>query len=268
MLLLLAVVVFGLERGLHLSLSDAFASGLAARWERVQSALGGMAGVILIIVLPVLLLGVLRGLLSDRPLSVLRMLIDLLPLFLALGSAALREAVTALEKQGDAAFWGQVQPRLQAAGLQRRESWNRPSERVRDLAAQIFYRNLQVYFVVLFWFLLAGGPGALLVALAAVAERRSEPSRRVGMILSQVLEWLPVRLFGLSALLLGQGRGLLARHGEGLVLLSPDRRLVSEALVAGHERPLVAVRGLLGRVLLLWFGVALAWTLALHLLPA
>lgn len=77
-----------------------------------------------------------------------------------------------------------------------------------EVIGALSYRYFERYFAVIFWFVLAGAPGALLYRLlllhseATIAggEENDQPQVRHGL---HIMEWLPVRLMGISLAFVG-----------------------------------------------------------------
>ncbi len=76
------------------------------------------------------------------------------------------------------------------------------------------YRYLESYMAVIFWFAVAGAPGALLYRLSLLYRDRSVDNPAAADLADQwlwLLEWVPVRLLGLTLGLVGDFGGCMRR---------------------------------------------------------
>lgn len=86
------------------------------------------------------------------------------------------------------------------------ENWEQLQAEVRGA---ISYRYFERYFAVMFWFILAGAPGALLYRLVvlysgvALEEEQKKADSHLVKRWLYLLEWLPARLLGLSLAFMG-----------------------------------------------------------------
>ena len=96
------------------------------------------------------------------------------------------------------------------------ENWEQLHQ---EVLCAVSYRYFERYFAVIFWFVLAGAPGALLYRLLALHSEMSlgEPEidteRETGTVKRWLyfMEWLPVRLVGLSFAFVGNFTACLDR---------------------------------------------------------
>lgn len=120
------------------------------------------------------------------------------------------------------------------------ENW---SELHDEVVGALSYRYFERYFAVIFWFVLAGAPGALLYRLLvlhleiAANGRYEDDSQRVQHGL-HLMEWLPVRLMGLSLAFVGNFTACLESLRASLLsgsigTLSAIRSYVLAALASG-----------------------------------
>jgi len=101
------------------------------------------------------------------------------------------------------------------------ENWEQLQTEVRSA---ISYRYFERYFAVMFWFILAGAPGALLYRLVVLysgvtldEEQQKADSQLVKRWL-YLLEWLPTRLLGLSLAFVGNFTACLANWRSTLLV--------------------------------------------------
>ncbi len=114
----------------------------------------------------------------------------------------------------------------------------------------ISYRYFERYFAVMFWFVLAGAPGAILYRLSVLHSDMSlDDAADKSMVVRwlQLLEWLPARLIGISLAFVGNFTACLERFRGTLFSMSDSTvevvaSYVSAALQSGHveaDSPLV-----------------------------
>lgn len=112
-----------------------------------------------------------------------------------------------------------------------------------EVVGALSYRYFERYFAVIFWFVLAGAPGALLYRLLmlhseiAANGRNEDDSPRIQYGL-HLMEWLPVRLMGLSLAFVGNFTACLESLRMSLLsgslsTLSTIRSYVLAALASG-----------------------------------
>ncbi|MEZ5530239.1 MAG: regulatory signaling modulator protein AmpE [Porticoccaceae bacterium] len=176
---------------------------------------------LLAMIVPVAALGVVSWWVTDRWLGVPLFLISLLVFLYSLGRGDLEKDVEEYQEdlgRGDeqaayhdiAAFTDNNQQAVAESAEQAHQ------EAVRMIA----YRYFERYFAVMFWFILAGAPGALLYRLAVIYHRQSlrdNPEKAADDRWLWLLEWLPARLVGISLAVVGNFPACLARLTESIV---------------------------------------------------
>ncbi len=232
------------------------------------------------VLLPVLGAALVLGLFSHRTFNLWLFLLELLVLLYAFGRGNLEKLVRAYRDDVDREDFQAAYHDAAIFNLDHHEgaadSWD---DLHRETLAAIPYRYFERYFPVIFWFLLAGAPGALAYRLS-VLYRETPHDDILARVEAEswlwLLEWLPLRLLGLVFALVGnfsttmhQWRGAFFEAG----LASGDvlRRLVTGALdipedlsAASEEgefevKEVAAVSALFGRALILWLCLAALW---------
>lgn len=103
-----------------------------------------------------------------------------------------------------------------------------------EIVEHLSYRYLERHFAVIFWFVVAGAPGALLYRLAAIERTlplADDDARRSARWL-RWLEWLPVRLLGLTLALVGNFHSCLAKWLDLLFGAQTSGELLREYVLA------------------------------------
>jgi len=208
-------------------------SGLRRALGRAEWLVGLLA-----LVVPVALLAALVWALADRWLGVPVFIISLLAFLYALGRGDLEKEVEAYEEdlgRGDeqaayhdiAAFTEDNQP-ARAGNVEESHT-----EAVKIIA----YRYFERYFAVIFWFILAGAPGALLYRLSVIYSQNGpdegEPPGKHRWL--WLLEWLPVRLVGISLAVVGNFSACLARLSESMVSSAGSADVLGAYALAASE---------------------------------
>ena len=136
----------------------------------------------------------------------------------------------------------------------------------------IGYGYFEAWFPVIFWFGVLGAPGALLYRACRWMEENTEEGQKPALRKACfVLEWLPLRLFGLTLALVGNFRPVFDLLGRTLSDCSRSsaelvRRFVTAAIherdsQSAEDRPeleileLEELPGLTDRVLITWMAV-------------
>ena len=114
-----------------------------------------------------------------------------------------------------------------------------------EAVGSISYRYFERYFAVMFWFVLAGAPGALLYRLLVLhsdmnLDSEQEDKHRIQHGL-HLMEWLPVRLMGLSLAFVGNFTACLESWrasvlSESMSTVDVIEDYVSSALYSGALR--------------------------------
>lgn len=173
------------------------------------------------IALPVLILAALLLFLTDRWLGLPVFLISLLVFLYSLGRGDLEKDVENYQEdldRGDeqAAYNDIVELKVGQQQGEVETATQSHAEAVRTIA----YRYFERYFAVMFWFILAGAPGALLYRLSVIYDQQrlqDSPQTDFQNRWLWLLEWLPVRLVGISLAVVGNFPACLARLSESIV---------------------------------------------------
>jgi AmpE protein len=181
----------------------------------------------IVLAVPVLLLTGLIVLLHGAGLSFLGHVLALLVLLYSFGGTDFLEAtdkyVADLKRDDVQGAFHDAESILNASG----EAANWQDLHQATLSS-IGWKYFQCYFPCLFWFVVVGAPGALLYRLMtqiiASAERESDVSRLKTML--RVLEWLPLRLCGLTLAFVGRWEPTFRQFLDSLSRLSMPSALV------------------------------------------
>ena len=144
---------------------------------------------------------------GDGLFGLVALTLNLLVLFYAFGRCNLRQQVGKLRADLDR---GDLQAAYHDAANfnpQRREGLAEDAHSLGgEIVEYLSYRYLERHFAVIFWFVLAGAPGALLYRLVAIDQPldAAEVARQARWL--RLLEWLPVRLLGFALALAGNFR--------------------------------------------------------------
>lgn len=191
---------------------------------------------LLAMIVPVAALGVVSWWVTDRWLGVPLFLISLLVFLYSLGRGDLEKDVEEYQEdlgRGDeqaayhdiAAFTDNNQQAVAESAEQAHQ------EAVRMIA----YRYFERYFAVMFWFIVAGAPGALLYRLSVIYHRQSlrdNPEKAADDRWLWLLEWLPARLVGISLAVVGNFPACLARLTESIVSGDGSAEVLGEYALA------------------------------------
>lgn len=106
-----------------------------------------------------------------------------------------------------------------------------------QVAAAVSYRYFEHFFAVIFWFLLAGPVGALVYRLAELqtdSKAFSDPKTvHLGERVLRVMEWVPVRLFGMTLAIVGNFTGCIHRVVDSIVRFNQPSAAVLGDYVTG-----------------------------------
>lgn len=234
--------------------------------------------------LPVLFIWLLLGILSGIGVGLLYFLVNLVVLLYAFGRGDARDQVEELIndlQRGD----------LQAAfhDLALFDSGDPPNDQMddtptfaRELTARLAYTYVERYLAVLFWFVVAGAPLALLYRLLVAYQDNSACSANERSVAQRglwLMEWLPVRMAGLTMALVGRfdtgmdrWRGTLwCQHSSQQTMyqlvsgaLDGDDQIIDQAELAGEEAEVVkAIIRKIRTVEKLFFNTVVCWLVAI-----
>lgn len=191
-------------------------------WRSFVSSLGipGKYNLYVLVGGPVLLLLGLQWLLQQAHWGWLSQGLSLLVVLVAMGGDELRQKITAyLADLGrddvQAAFHDASALGDEAVTA---DNWGELHSQTLATVALGYFR---CYFPVIFWFAVAGAPGALFYRLISVEQQQQKESdaARLGRMLV-IMEWLPLRLFGITLALVGNWRATFAQWLQSLGVLS------------------------------------------------
>ena len=151
----------------------------------------------------------------------------------------------------------------QAASLIARRDWaihaDNPDELAQAVRARVTLEALRGYFVPAFWYLLLGPVAALGYRLASAAAERNREGSAGAAEAVQALDWLPVRLLGLSLALVGRYSTTVDYLKRRIADWdTPVDRLAGGLIEAAMDKPsqvslqVGATRRLLVHALLVW----------------
>ncbi|MFS1524844.1 regulatory signaling modulator protein AmpE [Microbulbifer sp. 2304DJ12-6] len=135
-------------------------------------------------------------------------------------------------------YRGDLNAAAEAASPLLKELHEEPADG-RQLHEQVFrgaaYCAFERLFAVLFWFIVLGIPGALLFRLSALYAQRSGEADRVSTAARWLwlLEWLPVRVMGISFAIVGNFAGCYRAWRQCLMCRERDTAQVLEAYLEG-----------------------------------
>ncbi|WP_438952139.1 regulatory signaling modulator protein AmpE [Porticoccus sp.] len=181
-----------------------------AGWSKLQSA--PRVQQVITLLLPVVVLALVIGLLGHSWLGLPQFVLSLLVFLYALGRGSLEPEVANYEEdlgRGDQ----QAAYRDVAALSPEHTDDVMDAEQSRLAALEVIaYRYFERYFAVMFWFILAGAPGALLYRLSVIRrDRTGTTGESADAEWLWLLEWLPVRLVGISICFVGNFSACLNR---------------------------------------------------------
>ena len=171
-------------------------------WQKLKSI--PRAQQVITLLLPVAALVLVLELLGNSWLGLPQFVLSLLVFLYALGRGSLESEVADYEEdlgRGDQqAAYHDV-----AALSPDRQDDVVDAEQSRLAALEVIaYRYFERYFAVMFWFILAGAPGALLYRLSVIRRNRTGTTgESADARWLWLLEWLPVRLVGISMCFVG-----------------------------------------------------------------
>jgi AmpE protein len=179
--------------------------------------------------IPVLLLVLLVGVLRDFWFGIPLFLVSFLVFLYSLGRGDLREKIEGykddLSRDALQAAYHDAAKFNPSAEEGNAENWEQLHE---EALGAISYRYFERYFAVMFWFALAGAPGALLYRLlvlhseASIESLDGDHESENGAVKRwlYLMEWLPVRLTGLSFAFVGNFTACLDNWRSSLLTSS------------------------------------------------
>lgn len=184
------------------------------------SSLGG-ARLYIILALPVLILTGLLVLIHGAGFQLAGHLLGLLVLLYCFGATGFvgvsQKYLTDLKRDDVQGAYHDAESVLNSAG--ETENWQ---DLHRATLTSIGWKYFQCYFPPLFWFVVVGAPGALLYRLMtqvlASADNDSDVSRLKVML--RVVEWLPLRLCGLTLAFVGRWEPTFRQFMDSLTNLA------------------------------------------------
>ena len=283
---LVLLLTFILQRKLNLTISrqhDQWARRFLTFFEAQLPVIRHHATlyVMIAIILPALALLLLLTLVDGLLYGVGTLFVHIVMLFLCLGCGYLKQAVELYLSQWEAGSYQSAFRTLEDAEIviQNAETMT-PAEIHYHACSQFMYQTFQRYFMVIFWYMVGGPVGALVARLAHVAgstPRVYVPSQMV--VIYQLLEWLPVRLLGLTFALVGNFSAtlknalnylidpatpplpLLQAAAAGAVESYPERPVRGEADALKDSRQMIGLRDLLNRAMMVWFSLIAVLTI-------
>lgn len=190
----------------------------------------------LVIGLPVLLLAGLQWFLADRWLGLPVFVISLLIFLYSLGRGDLEQDVENYQEDLDRGDEQAAYNDIAALKIdQHQGEAETPAESHEEAVKTIAYRYFERYFAVMFWFILVGAPGALLYRLSVVYQQQrlqDNPETDFQNRWLWLLEWLPVRLVGVSLAVVGNFPACLARLSESIVSSASSEEVLGNYALA------------------------------------
>jgi AmpE protein len=244
----------------------------------------GLSRGLLIIAVPALLLGLVEFLLSDSKLWLAVHLFAFLMLLGLMGmpgiGSVLTEYASAWRRGDMQSAWRRVHELLPA---EERGAASSPEYMHRALSETLVGLIFERYFVVAFWYVVAGVGGAFAArALIALRDQWPHAAARPGFArLANVMNFLPARLLSLTFGIAGDLAGWLKGGKSAALSFRGDNRrtlmVAANSALTGYEldperfskmhaedwpefgdRSLAAIRGLMNRSMLVWIcGLAL-----------
>lgn len=231
-------------------------------WLGKRIGPGGALWLTVAIGVPVLLLGILLSVVRGEAYGVFTLLLHTLVLLACVCRTdplgAMTSTIERAWERGD----------QEAASLVAERDWSIAAENAstlgKELRARVTWETFDGYFATAFWYLLLGPLAALGYRLTVELAHRSESGSAPAAEAAQALQWIPLRLFGLSLLLVGRTKETWSVYRDRLADWdAPGMQVASEfleaALVERPNRPenlyLKPTRRLLVRTILVWAAV-------------
>ena len=141
-----------------------------------------------------------------------------------------------------------------------------------ELKARLAYSYFERYFAVLFWFVVAGAPLALLYRLSVLYTQNKVASKDTAEVSQRWLwfmEWLPLRIVGLTLAFVGHFDSCVQRWWELLWSVQSSQRtllaLVNGALDGSVEQQTAAPAQVVRTVEQLFFNAVVCWLVVIAL---
>ncbi|PHS74636.1 MAG: hypothetical protein COB19_06225 [Porticoccus sp.] len=181
-----------------------------ANWPKLQSA--PRVQQVITLLLPVAALALVIGLLGNSWLGLPQFVLSLLVFLYALGRGSLEPEVADYEEDLGRGDHQAAYRDVEVLSPERQDDVMN-AEQSRQAALEVIaYRYFERYFAAMFWFILAGAPGALLYRLSVIRrDRAGTTGESVDAGWLWLLEWLPVRLVGISMCFVGNFSACLRR---------------------------------------------------------
>jgi len=211
--------------------------------------------------------------------GVLALACNVFLLLLLLGQTGFKENLTFyIEswRRGDfeaAAFKQQVLSGINARRL------NDPVNMQNEVCTSILYHNFNRFFIIIFWFVLAGPAAAVAVRVIDVVSQHSSHQLKISaMWVKKIVEWIPARLLALSFALAGDFKGAIKYCLKSFVHINAsaqsvlrgaasgaldnydmnfvvDSNMSLDTLISTGDKGITAIRDLLSRSMALWLGI-------------
>lgn len=220
--LIVILICLGLQRylGIHISLADFDwfkpYHGLLKSTLAKSDLFKGYVGIAVVVLPLMLVVALVDYLLNDWIFSVLDLAFGVLVLMYCMDARDLKQRLSG--------YLGGEEGKKADADKQVSEflNGNVPSadqEKARGVTTAIFTQSLHQVFSVLFWYLILGTSGAVLYfAVTLISQNESEFSemQQANAMVLGVLDWVPVRLLGLSFALVGSFGSVFAAWVKAL----------------------------------------------------
>lgn len=153
-----------------------------------------------------------------------------------------------------------------------------PADMNNEVSKSLLYHHFNRFFVISFWYMVAGPAMAVLVRVSdLIAQHSSDQLKRVSVKVNHIIEWLPARLLGLTFSLSGHFKktvaislrefidltsktpAVLASAGLSTLGSLPSTsnagRVNQEQLITAGVDSVIGVRRMLSRSMAVWLGV-------------
>ncbi|WP_250658771.1 regulatory signaling modulator protein AmpE [Alkalimarinus coralli] len=218
-------------------------------------------------------------LIDDEFWNIPSLLLQIFVLLLLLGSNGFKEKLELYLRawrKGDFESAGAMHMALSRANKRRLRS---PVLMQNDVSSALLYHNFNRFFMVMFWFMVAGPAFAIVVRVANILAQHSSHKLKVMAVkVSWVAEWFPARLLALSFALMGDFKNTIRQCTLNFADFSTETATVlkrsassaldglnvrtevhsgmgRDALIDNGSKGIEGVRGLLSRSMVLWLGL-------------